>query len=137
MKRFVCVAVVWLALLGAAVLWIVQFGNSQETEAPSFIEIRVHNVISVAFSPDEKKVITTSLDEDRLIKTTHTFDVKSGKELEKISLTIDKDNSNTQVIVFSPDKKSILRQTVNTLCREIKTLSEFSMPIQKMNCKIG
>jgi len=65
-------------------------------------------VLSSAFSPDGKKIVTASYDE-----TARIWDAESGKELQKLEGHTDRVNSAT----FSPDGKKIVTASYNETAR--------------------
>jgi len=85
MRHIFCIAIVWLLFVATA----------QVAEVP-FVELKGHTdmVMSVAFSPDGKKIVTGSVD-----KTVRIWDVATGKELHKF---------DEQFFGFSSDGKRII-----------------------------
>jgi len=103
MKHILCTTIVLILVLcvGCA-----QAEETQTEKTPTFIDLTGHTsyVQSVAFSPDGKKIVTTSMDE-----TARIWDAQSGEELKQLryygpgGIRTVADSA-----VFSPDGKKIV-----------------------------
>ena len=102
------------ALLFSICFAFLFIAHLQAADTPSYTELIGHEsfVRSVAFSPDGKKIVTTSLD-----KTARIWDAESGKELKKIQYYDSESRIVADSADFSPDGKQIVTASGHNIAK--------------------